>query len=404
MRAGTSLPDVARYNQNVVIHAFRRMGPSSQTDVVASTGLSAQTVSTIVRGLVSGGMLREIDTVVAGRGRPKTIMDIVGSARFAVGVHADPSLMTAVVLDLRGSVVGEARTAGVDTEDPERAMDEAAGLATEAMTAAGVDGSRLEGACLAAPGPVDARRQCLVNPVWLPGWAGAPIGQMLGSRLGMPVPLVKDTLAAVIGENWVRGGQTLDSTMVFVYLGAGTGLGISVNGEPLRGASGNAGEVGSILVALSPGGRRIGDGLDNDPAVVVEKAHGLGILGGEAPPRTVQTAVARDLRRLCEAAASGNADASRLLGGGAARIADVAAMAAEMVDADMVVFGGPYWQMVAPWYEGAAREALGRPSARGPHAVEMLSTAMGEHVGAVGAASVVLDDRFVPRTPRAARS
>ena len=45
------------------------------------------------------------------------------------------------------------------------------------------------------------------------------LGEILGEHLRMPVPVVKDTLAAVIGENWVRGGESLDSTMVFVYIG-----------------------------------------------------------------------------------------------------------------------------------------------------------------------------------------
>ena len=100
MRAGTSLTGLGRYNENVVIHAFRRLGASSQRDVAASTGLSVQTVSAIVRGLQGRGLLAEVGTRVNGRGRPRTILDIVASARIAVGVHVDPSLITVVALDL----------------------------------------------------------------------------------------------------------------------------------------------------------------------------------------------------------------------------------------------------------------------------------------------------------------
>ena len=62
MRAGTSLTGLGRYNENVVIHAFRRLGASSQRDVAASTGLSVQTVSAIVRGLQGRGLLAEVGT------------------------------------------------------------------------------------------------------------------------------------------------------------------------------------------------------------------------------------------------------------------------------------------------------------------------------------------------------
>lgn len=50
-------------------------------------------------------------------------------------------------------------------------------------------------------------------------------------------------------------------------------------------------------------------------------------------------------------------------------------------------------------YEPVLRDALDQPSARGPQVVQLLSTAMGENVGAIGAASVVLDARYVPRAP-----
>ena len=62
MRAGTSLVDLGKYNENVVIHAFRRLGASSQREVAASTGLSVQAVSAIVRSLQKQGLLTEVDT------------------------------------------------------------------------------------------------------------------------------------------------------------------------------------------------------------------------------------------------------------------------------------------------------------------------------------------------------
>ena len=57
------------------------------------------------------------------------------------------------------------------------------------------------GACLALPGPVDPATGAPDSAVWLPGWARVPLGEILGEQLRMPVPVVKDTLAAVIGEN-----------------------------------------------------------------------------------------------------------------------------------------------------------------------------------------------------------
>ncbi|PHP52053.1 hypothetical protein [Actinomyces ruminis] len=80
-------------------------------------------------------------------------------------------------------------------------------------------------------------------------------------------------------------------------------------------------------------------------------------------------------------------------------MAELVMMAVELLDADMVVFGGPYWKLLEPWYAPASRRAVQRPSARGPHPVSILSSAIGDNVGAVGAASVVHDNLYVPRPP-----
>ena len=400
MRAGTNLVGVGQYNSKVVIHALRRLGPSSQTDLAAATGLSAQTVSQIVRNLVAEGMLTEVRTEVAGRGRPKVIMDIVGSSRFALGVHVDPSLMTAVLLDLNGTVIDSARTQDVDIDNPEVTLRQASEAAKAMLGPAGTRHSRLVGACLATPGTLDPVIHSMVKSQWLPGWAGAPVGQILGRELGIPVTVVKDTLAAVIGENWVRAGQSLDATMIFVYVGMGTGLGLSIYGEPVRGFSGNAGEVGTILLTLGANTPGAEGGLDNDPALMVEHAFKQGVLDGVMPERTDLRAVDRQFKNLAAQASAGVPGALGLLEGSASRVAELALMTIELLDADMVVFGGPYWDVVAEWYAPAVLRALGRPSARGPHPVSVLGTAMGDDVGAIGAAAVVLDDRFVPRAPQ----
>ncbi|MDU0349434.1 ROK family transcriptional regulator [Actinomyces sp. MRS3W] len=380
-----------------MIHALRRLGASSQRDIAAATGLSAQTVSAIVRTLQRQGLLAHVGTEINGRGRPRTLLNIVPSARVAIGIHVDPSFTTVVTLDLGGNVTGVASAGCVDPTDPHATMACVADTVHRLIREQSIDDDHLGGACLALPGPLDPATGAPESPAWLPGWTGVPLGKVLGERLNMPVPVVKDTLAAVIGENWVRGGDWLESTMVFVYVGTGTGLGLSVDGEPVRGFSGNSGEVGSMMTALGSRTPGAHPGMDNDPAYIVERAHTLGLQREPLPPRTDFTAVEQRLERLCRAAAQGDERADALLSAAGERMAELVMMATELLDADTVVFGGPYWPLLEPWYIPAARRAVLRPSARGPHSVSVLSSAMGKNVGAVGAAAVVHDNLYVPR-------
>ncbi len=400
MRVGVSMSHISLYNENAVIHALRRLGSTSQTEIARATGLSVQGVSSIVRTLTADGLVKEVGREPVARGRPRVIIDIVADARYAVGVHVDPSVMSTVVLDLRGSVVTSLASEKVYPEDPERSIEVAASLVQGALESAAIDERFVLGTCLAVPGPLQAKSGSIVDTVWLPGWTGFPLGEVLGAKLGMRVPVVKDTLAAVIGENWVRAGESLESTMVFVYVGMGTGVGLSLNGEAVRGFSGNAGEVGRMLLALGRSTPRAVDGLDNDPAILVETAHAAGVLEGSAPHREDLKQVDHQFRRLCHLADQGDGSARAILQAAAARIAEMAVMTTDLFDADTVVFGGPYWELVRPFYEPAAIAALDQPSARGPHPVSVLTTAMKHDVGAIGAASVVLDDRYVPRAPR----
>lgn len=396
MRTGASLSHVSQYNENAVIHAVRALGPTSQTDIAAHTGLSVPAVSTIVRNLSQRGYLTELRTESVGRGRPRVIVDLVASAAFAVGLHIDPAVMSAAVLNLRGEVIYAGTSEAISPTDAEASLDEAATLVDQLVNESGIDRNRLLGTCVAVPGPVDDATGSIVDTVWLPGWAGIAIGDALTSRLGAPVPVIKDTLAAVIGENWVRAGESLESTMIFVYLGTGTGVGLAIDGEPVRGSSGNAGEIGRMLLSVGVSGR---GGMDNDPFILVEQAHAEGVLQEAPPSRGDLRALEPQFRALCEFAKSDHPAARRILRDAGARIAEMVVMVAEVFDADTVVFGGPVWVYVRPFYEEAAVAALAKPSARGPHPVAVLSTAMGSDVGAIGAACAVLDARFVPRAP-----
>lgn len=396
MRSGASLSYVSQYNENAVIHALRVLGPTSQTDIAEYTSLSIPTVSAIVRNLRQRGYLTELRTESVGRGRPRVIVDIVPSASFAIGLHIDPAVMSAVILDLRGQVVEDGTSESIDPSDPSRSLDEAATLVDDLVHQSGVSHERLLGACVAVPGPLEDRTGSIVDSVWLPGWTGIAIGEALSYRLRFHVPVIKDTLAAVIGENWVRAGESLDSTMIFVYLGTGTGIGLSINGEPVRGSSGNAGEIGRMLMSLGSQSKR---GTDNDPLVLVKQACEFGVLSVGPPSSWGLRQLEARFGELCQIALNGNKVADRILRDAGERIAEMIVMVAEVFDADRVVFGGPVWHLVRPFYEDAAVAALARPSARGPHPVMVLSTVMGTEVGAIGAACAVLDARFVPRAP-----
>ena len=86
----------------------------------------------------------------------------------------------------------------------------------------------------------------------LPHWQDIDAEQLFSSALSMPVLVENDANAAAVGEH-VSGGTASLSNYAFIYFGSGVGLGIVHQGRLFRGGSGNAGELGHILVPLPRG-------------------------------------------------------------------------------------------------------------------------------------------------------
>lgn len=98
---------------------------------------------------------------------------------------------------------------------------------------------------IGVPGPVDDAG--VVNRCHNLGWGVFNIHDALGALTGLPVKAGNDANMAALGEAW-KGGASGCDNMVLVTLGTGVGGGIIINGKPLNGMHGAAGEVGHIMV------------------------------------------------------------------------------------------------------------------------------------------------------------
>ena len=99
----------------------------------------------------------------------------------------------------------------------------------------------------AIPAIMKADEELIYSSPNLPELGGTPLAKSLEGRLGLAVILENDATAAAIGEHWRGASQEYDNS-ICVTLGTGVGGGIILNGQPLRGPDGTAGEIGHICV------------------------------------------------------------------------------------------------------------------------------------------------------------
>ncbi|MEW1642499.1 ROK family transcriptional regulator [Streptomyces sp. NPDC091219] len=400
--SGTNLPRVGGYNQAVVLDAIRTTGQVSRVELAALTGLTNQTVSNVVRKLLDAGLVAEAGQAPSSGGKRRTLLSIRADGACAVGVHLDPEAAVIVVVDLAGEVIGGRRLRLADPGDPADVVDRVARAAGRLVDRTGVDRARLLGLGIAAPGPLDGTTGAVVSPPNFPGWGRVPLVDMFGEATGLPVALDNDATAAAIGERWI-GGADRAGSFLFLYFGTGIGAGIVLNGTVLHGDSGNAGEFGHM--AVEPGDRVCQCGaLDclgpyvTPPAIIDDL---LGLHGPDAGARIGLTgapdSVHDDWKALRRAVREGDPAARDVLQRAARRIGEAARGAASLLDVSRVVLGGEALRGIEPMMREEIETAVNRTSvARVIRPIAVEQSLIGDTVGAVGAASLVLHGNYAP--------
>ncbi|MFI5733456.1 ROK family protein [Kribbella sp. NPDC051587] len=397
IRRGTNLDRVGGYNDAVVLDAIRRSEQLSRVELATATGLSGQAISNIIRRLLDAGLVREAGRQKStGLGKPRTLLELEPAGQYAVGVHLDPAVVTVVLLDLTGAVVARRQLAPPLDDDPGILIDAIADTVEAVIAESAALRSRVIGVGIAAPGPIDVERGVVVDPPNLSTWHLVPLRDELRERTGLPVLLDKDVTAAAAAEKWVSG----PGNFVFFYLGTGVGAGLVLGDEVVRGSSSNAGEIGH-LIADPDGpvcfcGRRGCVGESSRPRYLVHQAIHAGVLA-QSIDLDDRQAVDAAFVRLCTLAAAGPGAAAEIITALAERIATVVEDVANLLDLDRVVFGGPYYEQLAPLLTDSVRTALqSRFTVRTIHGVQVTGTALGADAGAIGAGSLVLDHTFSP--------
>lgn len=406
-QAGTNLPKVGSYNQNVVLDAIRSSGATSRVELAERTGLTAQTISVIVRRLLTDGLVREDgarpSAGPSAGGKPRTTLRVEPTAGYAVGLHFDPGWIAAVLVDLAGTVLAEVRRELHHSVAPEEAVALMGKAVRKVVREAGIPQRRLLGVGLACPGPIDQDLGLVLYPPRLAGWEQVPLGTLLEESTGSPVTIDNDATAAAIGERW-SGVAKKVGNFVYIYMGTGIGGGLFLTNQVYRGPYRNAAEIGHIMVA--PGGPQCYCGNRGCleavacPDAMVADAHKLLADGGGG---ALADAYARDPASvdhdaLCAAAAEGDPLARKVVDRVAGYLADVSVSVANMLDVELFVLGGPALGPVGEIYRAAVAEALAtRPIARRVHHAPVSLSPAGSGAGAIGAASLVFHRSFAPQ-------
>ncbi|KUR63699.1 ROK family transcriptional regulator [[Arthrobacter] sp. ATCC 21022] len=402
-RRGTNLPRMGDFNLTVILEAIRRSpGGLSRVELAKVVGLSPQTISNISRRLLDQELIVEAGKEGSGPGKPRTILRLNPSGMYAVGVHLDPAVITFVVLDLLGDVVRHSRMA-TPGGDPALVITGIAEQIRGLIDESGVDESKIAGLGVAVPGPIDLNEGSVVEPPLLTRWDRVSIREALAEATGLETLVDKDVTSAAVAETWA-GGVSGAGSFVFMYMGTGIGCGLVLNDEVVRGTSGNAGEIGHIIV--DPDGPECDCGLRGCvkssciPQVLVAEAEAQGVLDGHAEGADAPSVQER-YAMLCDKADAGDERAVAILEKSAVLVARAVSVVTNTLDVERVVFGGPFWGRMSKYFLDRVPALITENSAaRMIHGIDVVGSGVGEDVGAIGAACLVLEHTLAPRAQR----
>ncbi|MCU1556373.1 MAG: xylose repressor [Microbacteriaceae bacterium] len=392
-RSGTNLPQLADLNEAVVLGWIRRTpGGLSRVELTRATDLSPQAVSNICQRLLDEGVIMEAGKASSGFGKPRTLLTLDPTGCYAVGVHLDPTVVTMVLLDFLGVVCAHTSFLTAAADAPDELLAKIGERVNGLIDGAGIDRDRVLGVGIASPGPIDQDTGSVLDPPLLTEWHHVAVRDQLGAATGLPTLLDKDVIAAAIAERWA-GEAAQSRNFAFIYLGAGIGAGVVVEDVVVRGVSGNAGDIGMFEVSASdgPGTRDLGE--MTNPDSLLRQAVRAGVFPN-APGPEDPLAVDEGFTELCRRADAGDGRASAILDQAAARIGGAVSRIANLLDVDTIIFGGTTWSRVADRYLGTMTHIIQATSiTRDIHPIRVVGTALGEDVGAIGAACLVLDNK-----------
>ncbi|MFJ4780142.1 ROK family protein [Streptomyces sp. NPDC088762] len=232
-------PSTARaLNDRLALRLLQESGPLTATQLKTMTGLSRPSVADLVDRLTEAGLVEVVgESGEQRRGPNAKLYGIIARRAHLAALDVRTDSVTAVVTDLLGHPLAEAALPVGAPEDAVAAL---------LRTAREVGAEALHTVVIGAPGLVDPATGELRDTTGLPAWH-RDLVTALQRSLPAVVVVENETNLAALAEQRLGVARDLDS-FVLLWLGAGVGAAVVLDGRLRRGASGGAGEIGFLPV------------------------------------------------------------------------------------------------------------------------------------------------------------
>ena len=251
---GTNQMGVRLYNERLVLSLVRRHGSLPKADIARRTGLSPQTISTIVNALEADGILRRLDPLRGKVGQPLVPYALNPNGAFFMGLKIGRRSSDIVLMDLVGTVLGRIHqphpypTPQIMLDLTRRGIDELTGQLSYTQR------QRIAGFGIASPFELWNWESQLGAPAdVLATWRHADMRGQIAAISPWPVYFHNDGTAACAAE-MVMGTGNHGEDFLYVFVGSFVGGGVVLDSHLFPGRTGYGGAIGPLPVPAPGGG------------------------------------------------------------------------------------------------------------------------------------------------------
>jgi len=234
-----------RWNLSSIFKLIRKRGPVSRIELTKISGCSAGTVSNHVRTLISKGFVIETKKGISSGGRKPIQLMINPKKAYIFSIEIEVNQIKIVMFDLKIKVITKSIIPITYKDDYTKTLEQVFFEMDKMREEENLILDNFLGIGVAVPGLIDKEKGVLEFAPNL-GWKNVHISEIFKDKFNLPVILNNEAKVAAIGER--ESIYPNINNMIFVSINEGIGCGIFFNGKLYRGASGNAGEFGHIII------------------------------------------------------------------------------------------------------------------------------------------------------------
>jgi predicted NBD/HSP70 family sugar kinase len=239
---------VRAYNERLVLSLVRLYGALSKADIARRSGLSAQTVSVIMRVLEKEGLLSRGEPVRGRVGQPSIPMHINPDAVYSFGLKMGRRSADLVLMDFVGRIRMQLhRTYAYPLPDEILAFV-TSGIRELEDRLDDKQRGRIAGLGIAAPFELwNWAEEVGAPPGAMEVWRDVDLQADIAARVSHPVFMQNDATSAC-GAELVFGVGPSYPDFVYFFIGSFIGGGIVLNSAIFSGRTGTAGAIGPLPV------------------------------------------------------------------------------------------------------------------------------------------------------------